>query len=124
MDNNIQDKINEIIPFIQGDFITYPLWEEGKYIPFVNFWQRACNKKEINILNKKLRKLDTNTGYKIGLDTNTGYKIGIELKEYVSVVFNIFIYPDFKDTDDGGYEFIKSDWSIEEMIDMIKQQIK
>jgi len=110
---NIQNKINEIIPFIQGNFITYPLWEEGKYIPFVNFWQRASNSKEIMMLNKKLRKLDT----------NTGYKIGIEGKEYPSVLFNIFIYPDYIDNGDGSYEFIKSDWSIEEMIDLIKTNI-
>ena len=109
----IQDKINDIIPFIQGNFITYPLWEEGKYIPFVNFWQRASNKYEIGKLNKKLRTLDT----------NTGYKIGIEEKDYPSVLFNIFVYPDFKDMDDGSYEYTKCDWSIEEMIDMIKQII-
>lgn len=87
---------------------------EGKYIPFINFWQRAGTTKECNKLNKRLRKLDT----------NTGYKIGVEDKEYISVLFNIFIYPDFIETEDGGYEFIKKDCSIEEMLTMLETFLK
>ena len=31
----LHQKIEKLIPFISEEFITYPLWEEGKYIPFL-----------------------------------------------------------------------------------------
>ena len=33
----IHQKIEKLIPFISEEFITYPLWKEGKYIPFLKF---------------------------------------------------------------------------------------
>lgn len=106
----IQENINKLIPFISENFITYPLWEEGKYIPFVNFWQKAETVSKCNQLDKRLRTLDT----------DTGYCIGIEDKQHSSVIHRCFIYPEFIETDDGGYEFVKKDWSIEEMISMLE----
>jgi hypothetical protein len=35
----IQKQIDKLIPYLNENFITYPLWEEGKYIPFVNACQ-------------------------------------------------------------------------------------
>ena len=37
----LHEKIEKLIPFISEEFITYPLWEEGKYIPFLKCWQKA-----------------------------------------------------------------------------------
>lgn len=105
----IQDNINKLIPFISENFITYPLWEDGKYIPFINFWQKAETISKCKKLDKCLTVLDT----------NTGYKIGIKEKYHRSVIHECFIYPDFIETDEGGYEFIKKDWSIEEMLKMV-----
>ena len=31
----IHKKIEKLIPSLNENFITYPFWEEGKYIPFV-----------------------------------------------------------------------------------------
>ena len=87
------------------NFITFPLWEEGKYIPFVNFWQILKTPEQL----KKMEKIE-------------GYEIIFE-KRTMSNTYNFSIYPDFEDLDDGGYEFIKKDWSIEEMFDIIEKII-
>ena len=39
MSNKLYKQIEKIIPYIDENFITFPLWEEGLYIPFVKFWQ-------------------------------------------------------------------------------------
>lgn len=31
-------KYEELIPFVSENFITVPLWEEGDYTPYINFW--------------------------------------------------------------------------------------
>ena len=38
-DMNIHENLSKLIPFIGDDVISYPLWEEGRYIPSLNFWQ-------------------------------------------------------------------------------------
>ena len=37
--------IEQIIPYVEENFITFPLWEEGNYGPQVNIW-RIFNKFE------------------------------------------------------------------------------
>ena len=111
MSNKIHESINELIPFISENFITYPLWEEGKYIPFVNFWQTARNSDEGKILHERIKKLDSNLDYCVELNLNESGK--------TCIVYSI--YPDFAETEDGGYEFINPDWSIEEMISLVKE---
>ena len=105
----LQNKINKIVPYINENFISYPLQEEGKYIPFISFWQKAETVAACKKLDARLRKLDT----------KTGYSISIEGKQHRSVIHNISIYPKFRELKNGSYKYSKSDWSIEEMIDMI-----
>ena len=111
MSNKIHESINELVPYISENFITYPLWEEGKYIPFVNFWQTAKNSNERKTLLDRIKKLDSNLSYCVELNLNESDKTCLVCS----------IYPDFVTTEDGGYEFVNPDWSIEEMILLVKE---
>ncbi len=104
-------KVDRLIPFISEDFITYPLWEEGKYIPFLKFWQKADSE------NKCTRKL--NKYFK-----KTGYEISSVDKEHRSVIHEFYVYPKWKELKNGSYKFVKKDWSIEEMIDLLSAILK
>ena len=64
----IHIQINRLIPFVKENFITYPLWEEGKYIPFVNFWQKVESKEQILSLDKKLKAVFQAKGYNVQLE--------------------------------------------------------
>lgn len=107
------EKINKIIPYISENFITYPLWEEGKYIPFFNFWQLCKTQDEIIALDKKLQNVFANSGYKVQYnDCN-----------YSETILSYSVYPAYNELDNGGYEFVKKDWSINEMLDLIIKAI-
>ena len=97
----INEQFNKLIPYVSENFITYPLWEEGKYIPFINFWFIRDNKrKDLNW------KCYNHNDYIVEvLDTENS------IKQYC-------ISPKFEDID-NGYVFNKKDWSIEEMIKII-----
>mgnify|MGYP003584314007 CR=1 FL=1 len=107
-------KIEKLIPFISEEFITYPLWEEGKYIPFLKCWQKADTKNKctqlLNRLNKRFEK--------------TGYEISFIDKEHRSVINEFYLYPKFKELKNGSYKFVKKDWSIEEMLDLLVSVLK
>ncbi len=112
--NKIHKQIEKLIPFISENFITYPLWEEGKYIPFINFWQKAESRKKCKELDKKIE----------ALCKDTGYCVNIQPKDHVSVIHKYYIYPAFEDTEDGSYKFINKNWSIEEMLDLLEKFLK
>jgi hypothetical protein len=103
----IHQKIEKLIPFVNENFITYPLWEEGKYIPFLNCWQRANTKNEYENLVDNLKKCFENTGYEIWFAEN------------ISFIHEFCVFPKFKELKNGSYKFEKKDWSIEEMIDLL-----
>ena len=107
-------KIEKLIPFISEEFITYPLWEEGKYIPFLKCWQKADTENKctqlLNRLNKRFEK--------------TGYEISFIDKEHRSVIHEFYLYPKFKELKNGSYKFVKKDWSIEEMLDLLVSVLK
>lgn len=109
MKDMIHQKIEKLMPFISADFITYPLSEEGKYIPFLKCWQRVNTQKEYNHLSKTLRKHFAGSGYGISF---TDW-------EYTSVIYEFQIYPKFRELKSGSYKFEKEDWSIEEMLDLL-----
>ena len=96
----IQEKINKLIPFISENFITYPLWEEGKYIPFLKCWQKADTENRCTRLSNKLNKHFEKTGYKISF-------IG---KEHRSVIHEFYIYPKFKELKNGSYSLFNLWW--------------
>lgn len=110
----IHQKIESIIPFISEEFITYPLWEEGKYIPFLKCWQKADTENECELLSKRLNDHFEKTGYEISF-------IG---KEHISVIHEFYIYPKWKELKNGSYKFIKKDWSIEEMLELLASVLK
>lgn len=110
----IHKKIEKLIPFISEDFITYPLWEEGKYIPFIKCWQKADTKNKCTRLSTHLNKHFEKTGYEISF---------IE-KEHRTVIHEFYIYPKYKELKNGSYKFIKIDWSIEEMLDLLSGVLK
>lgn len=103
----IQDKIDKLIPYIDENFITYPLGEEGKYIPFVRFWFCTKNKDELKDVIAKLNAIFNGTGYVID------YYLQSRSMHHFTVS------PDFTDLNNGSYEYVKKDWSIEEMLDLL-----
>ena len=107
----LHKKIEKLIPFISENFISYPLWEEGKYIPVISFWQKAETKALCKELDNRLSKLHK----------GTGYCIEIAKKEHASVIHEIQFYPKFRDLKNGSYKFSKKNWSLEEMIDMLEK---
>lgn len=109
----IQEKINKIIPFLNENFITYPLWEEGKYIPFVNFWQMG-NDDFLHELDKKIDKVFDSSGYLMEYYNSN----------YTNTIHQYRLYPEFKELKNGSYKFVKQDWSIEEMLDLLVAVLK
>lgn len=101
----INKQFNKLIPYVSENFITYPLFEEGKYIPFLNFWyiQNTNEVARFNIKNFKAN----------------NYELIEEHEEFFDTIMNCQIYPKFIETDEGGYEFVKEDWSIEEMVEIV-----
>ena len=112
--NMIHQKIEKLIPFISEEFITYPLWEEGKYIPFVNIWIKVDNEEEINEFDFKCKEIFKNTGYKIVFDDCN----------FSETILKYQVHPNFKDLSNGSYKFTKNDWSIEEMLDLLEVTLK
>lgn len=106
---SLHESINKLIPFISEDFITYPLREEGKYIPFLKCWQKADTENKCTRLSNRLNKLFEKTGYEISFID----------KEHRSVIHEFYVYPKFKELKNGSYKFSKKDWSIEEMIELL-----
>ena len=105
----VHQKIEQLIPYISENFITYPLWEEGKYIPFINFWQRIESQEEFEVLHNKMLQIIPKSGYDVEYDIDSPG----------NTIHHFYIYPKFKDRKDGSYKFKKKDWSIEEMLDLL-----
>lgn len=110
----LHQKIERLIPFISEEFITYPLWEEGKYIPFLKCWQKADTENKCTRLSNRL-----NNHFE-----KTGYEISFIDKEHRSVIHEFYIYPKWKELKNGSYKFVKKDWSIEEMLDLLRSVLK
>lgn len=110
----IHQKIEKLIPFISEDFITYPLWEEGKYIPFVNFWQKAETDSDFADMQSRLSKVFHNTGYDLEYSDNN----------YSNKIHSFQVFPKFKELENGSYKFIKKYWSIEEIFDLLAIVLK
>lgn len=100
----IHKLISKTIPFVCNNFITYPLAEEGKYIPFVNFW----------FIHNKLEKIGRDH-LELVFNEN-GYSIDIERAS--QNIDEISISPLFEENESGGYEYINDDWSIEKIINL------
>ena len=55
--------IETLIPFLEENFLTFPLWEEGNYSPQINFWMIfddiVVNSKNIEKINNDLNLPET-----------------------------------------------------------------
>lgn len=111
----IHKQIEKIFPYIEENFITYPLWEEGNFTPFVNFWQSVENLEELENLQKKLREFHKKNEYEIYCDGPSSP---------MSKIYSFSMCPEYIELEDGGYEYAKRDWNIEEMIHLINEFIK
>ena len=110
----IHQKIERLIPYLNENFITYPLWEEGNYAPFVNFWQICKTQEEIQLLDKNLKNVFENSGYIVQYnDCN-----------FDETILQYSVYPNYDDLEDGSYKYVKQDWSIEEMLDLLGSVLK
>ena len=110
----IHQKIDKLIPYLSENFITYPLWEEGNYTPFINFWKICKTQEEIQLLDKNLKKVFDNSGYIVQYnDCN-----------FDETILQYSIYPNYDYLDDGSCKFVKQDWSIEEMLDLLCDVLK
>lgn len=110
----IHKKIEKLIPFLNENFITYPLCEEGKYIPFVNFWQKADA--DMDSLEKEGRIME--------VFKDTCYQIEYSDNKYSDTIHEFKVYPNFTYLENGGYDFYKKDWSIEEILDLLITALK
>lgn len=110
----IHQKIEKLIPYLSENFVTYPLWEEGKYIPFVNFWQKSDTDMDFLEMEGRIKEIFNNTGYSVDYSDNN----------FSDTIHEYYVYPEFTDLENGGYDFVKKDWSIEEMLDLLGSVLK
>jgi hypothetical protein len=83
----IHQKIEKLIPFLNENFITYPLWEEGKYIPFVNFWIKIDSEGGEQDFDFKCKEIFEDNGYIVSYnDTN-----------FSNTIFQYSVFPNFND---------------------------
>jgi hypothetical protein len=101
----INEQFNKLIPYVSENFITYPLFEEGNYAPFLNFWT--------------IPKEDNVDIYKSLLEfQHPHYEIIVEDTEWS--IKECSIYPKFTEP----YQYTKPDWSIEEMVEIVVKLLK
>jgi hypothetical protein len=102
---NLYEKIEKLIPYINENFLTFPLWEsDGKLIPFISFWQKIENQDDFLAFENKLQKLK--------------YCYEIDLKEFSlhNTIYNYSINPEYKELEDGSFEFAEP-VNLEQMLD-------
>ena len=106
---NLQEKIEKIIPYISENFISYPMWEEGNYIPFINFW--------LSKESKCFPKLD---GFiKEVSEKNYIVEERAEDNDPNSKIVNYMMYPDFYYHNEAYPKCFNANWTIEEMIELL-----
>lgn len=113
----IQEKINKLIPFISENFISYPLWEEGNYIPVVSFWAVVSPDLESEFIENE---------WEFEFIEAKGYELTCVDSNFVGVsrlcVFNMTPLWDYcEDGSDEVFKVQKENWSIEEMLDIISE---
>ena len=104
-------QIDQLIPYIKREFITYDLWEEGNYTPFINFWLPDEHSTDIDALREELNTF----GYCLEIEEQNE-AFGVSLTDYK-------IYPYFETKDNGAYYYNVPHWSIEQMISILNKTI-
>jgi len=96
----MREQLRRIIPYQCENFITFPLWEEGRFTPYIHIWQV---KEHTDYYKSRLEMIFNNTGYTFFCEEDTDVTIKITIHP---IEFN------FND-------YLKPKWSIEEMLDLI-----
>ena len=110
----IHKQIEKLIPYISENFITYPLWEEGVYVPQVNIWKIHRTFDEQKEFIKTVKTTFKNSGYEFDYESNISIS-RIETK--------LHVFPKLKYLKSGGYKHINQNWSLEEMVEMLNKII-
>ena len=106
--------ITQLIPFVGDNFIEFPLWGQGHWIPQITFWQNFDNEKQINLFFDYLKKI-------CGL----AYKYDFERKsETTSNIFDIYITPSYTISETSKLKYYWVNWTLEEMIHLAIASIK
>jgi hypothetical protein len=104
--DDILAMITKIIPYMEENFITFPLWEEGIYFPTVCIWQLLSE--------AQLTKLDELIEKEI---RPKGYECFYERGKIMSTVITITPKYDINYEDTGSYfNLANPNWSIAEML--------
>lgn len=106
--------ITQLTPYVGDNFIEFPLWEQGHWIPQLTFWQKFENEDQACLFFNHLKKI-CGLAYKCEFDRMT---------ESTSNIFHIYIMPSYQisDTDEVKYNFMN--WTIEEMVYLAIKAIK
>lgn len=102
----LRETIEKIIPYVDEDFLTFPLAEEGNYTQFLNFWQLAKTEKEAEKIEKKIKKFN---------GENKKYCLDVVEPVMGVGVFRLSISPRFETAEDGSCDYLFEGWSVEEM---------
>lgn len=96
----MRELLRRIIPYQCENFITFPLWEEGRFTPYLHIWQL---KEFSDGIKERLDKVFNNTGYAFFCEDDT------------DVTIKITIHP----IEFNHLDYLKPKWSIEEMLELI-----
>ena len=113
----LHEQINQLIPYIGENVISYRLWEEGIYLPFVTFWQQYNYEDAVHYL-EFLTKSFEQFGYGVDMEEP------LHMSKHKKQIYSYIVYPDFDYRDDGGYFTKREDWSIEEIFNLIIEHLK
>jgi hypothetical protein len=110
----IHKKIEQLIPYLSDNFISYPLWEEGLYIPSISIWRYFKRHEKYLEFKKGLEDIFLPNGYII-----------VENEIYNNKkTYSLSIMPDWNYEDNGSYTFTNQNWSIEEIIELLISILK
>lgn len=97
-------KFEKLIPFIEENFITFPLWEEGIFIPCLNFW----------VYDDRFVGLTFGDEVQFSVE---GYDFSFSKEHSFTGIVNVIITPSWEYSNDS-YKLERDDYSIDEMIDL------
>lgn len=104
----VQEKIDKILPYINREFITYELAEEGIYVPTLNFWVHTTDEIVLDLFLGGLESDLNKKGYELSVDKYDG----ADITPY-------HITPIIAYDNDGGYKIVNKGWSIENILDIV-----
>jgi len=106
------NQIQKLSPFVDENFITFPLHIESNDIPFYNFWQGLSTKDDLKFFIRKAKDILKDTGYTIDIvnkEVVANLYTKASKENNTSIVY-FQIYPIFEtDSDNDGNVFANVD---------------